>query len=279
MNLMSTARLPDCVRVRPPLYHPDFPYIFFWSQKSGCTTVVKWFFAQLGLLDEALAFSSWVHRYENEVFKAKPGYRQSVHKALTSNDYQAVKVVRDPWRRAPSAFLVLGERGAIGPRPHWVKNHWDKVDAWLTAAGKDPAQGLSFLDHLAMIDAAEREERFTINPHLSQQFVDGETAFLSEVVPIERFQAWTEARQGQPGVKVVDFAAISESRHHHKVDEAVTAALGPTPEATPIVRGAFAQGRFPDGRAFINPRTVEAIKATYAADFQAYGNAYEAPPA
>jgi len=271
---LLTGAVPDCVRIRPPLYHPDFPYILFWSQKAGCTTVVKWFFAQVGLLEEALAFSPWVHRYEGEVYKRRPGYRKELHAALRSNRYTAVKVVRDPWRRAPRAFLILGERGAIVPRHHWVQRHWQDVDAWLAARGKDPAHGISFLDHLALIRESEAERPHTINPHLSAQHVAGEEAFLDERVPIEAFEEWATRAAGRDGVRPVDFASIADSRHHHTVDEAVTARLGERPEETPITRGAFKDGRFPAAGAFINERSRPAIAATYSADLEAYGALY-----
>ena len=29
---------------RAPHFHPNFPLILFWSQKSGCTSFANWFF-------------------------------------------------------------------------------------------------------------------------------------------------------------------------------------------------------------------------------------------
>lgn len=276
-DLLSLIKgsVPDCVRIRPPLYHPDFPYVLFWSQKSGCTTVVKWFFAQIGELEKALEYSAWVHRYEGEVYKARPGYRKEVHAALKSGRYKAVKVVRDPWRRAPSAFLVLAERGAVVAKHHWVKEHWTLVDAWLAKRGLDPSAGISFLDHLAMVRELQANDPKSLNAHLAPQFVPGESDFVQEVVPIERFQAWAEAAAARPGVRGIDFSRVAESKHHHTTDAAVTEALGPTPEATPIPRGAYRDGRFPSGSAFINERSRAAIRQTYAEDFAAYGSHYE----
>ena len=34
-----------------------------WSPKAACTTVINWAFKHNGLLEEALDFSPWVHRY------------------------------------------------------------------------------------------------------------------------------------------------------------------------------------------------------------------------
>ena len=53
-----------------------------WSEKSGCTAIVKWFFWQLDLLDEAVKHHPWVHNYENDVFKKRPGYTHDYLKAI-----------------------------------------------------------------------------------------------------------------------------------------------------------------------------------------------------
>ncbi|XWN33345.1 MAG: hypothetical protein ROR55_09845 [Devosia sp.] len=266
--------VPDYIRIRPPLYHPDFPYILMWSQKSGCTTVVKWFFAQVGLLDEALAYARWIHRYEGEVFKRRPNYRKDMAEAIANKTHKVVKVVRDPLRRAPSAFLVLAERGAIGKRHHWVKDHWDLVDDWLSERGEIPKEGLSFMQHLEMVKAYERRAPLSINLHLAPQFVAGEEDAVDTYVPIERFQAWAETTAKEDGLKAVDFDAITDSVHHHKVVPSVTEALGERPETVKIVRGAYADGDFPSSSAFLNPRSLPLVRAAYQCDIERYGHLY-----
>jgi len=269
----------DCVRIRTPLYHPDFPYILFWSQKAGCTTVVKWFFAQLGLLEAAQRHSRWIHNYEQEVFKNRDGYRAELADALASGQYKTVKIVRNPLARAASAFLILGERGAIVThRKHWVQAHWDKVDDWLTRQGKDPSEGISFLDHLAFVKEVESQAPHSVNRHVSQQYVEGETRLLDEVVPIERFAAWTRQATLERGVKDIDLDNLATSFHHHKSAAERTEALGARPEATPIRRGAYADGLFPSNWALVNERSIPLIREVYQADFAAYGAHYPDPP-
>lgn len=34
----------ELLHQRTPLFHEDFPLILLWSEKSGCTTLLKWFF-------------------------------------------------------------------------------------------------------------------------------------------------------------------------------------------------------------------------------------------
>ncbi|WP_420393759.1 hypothetical protein [Acuticoccus sp.] len=269
------STLPDCVRIRPPLYDPSFPYILFWSQKSGCTTVVKWFFAQLGLLEEAMAHSSWVHDYEGAVFKKRRFYRRHVAEALEAGTHKVVKVVRDPMARAPSAFLVLAERGAVAPRRrHWTQQHWALVEDWLRTQGKSAEPGLTFLDHLAMVKEFEARAPQSINQHLSPQYVAGEERYVERVVPIERFAAWTEEVAQEDGVAPVDMSAIADSRHHHQVTERRTKAFADGAETIPVPRGAFANGRFPASTIFVNDRSRPVIRDVYHVDFAAYGALY-----
>ena len=44
-----------------PLISQKNKLAVFFSAKTGCTTLVKWFFTQTGQIDEALAYSHWVH--------------------------------------------------------------------------------------------------------------------------------------------------------------------------------------------------------------------------
>ncbi|WP_157961896.1 sulfotransferase family 2 domain-containing protein [Acuticoccus kandeliae] len=264
------------MRFRIPLYDPSFPYIILWSQKSGCTTVVKWFFAQLGILDEAFAHSPWIHDYESRVFKRREGYQRELLAALKSGSHKVVKVVRDPMVRAPSAFLVLAEKGAIiKHRRHWVQDHWALVDEWLASRGLDPAEGINFLEHLDMVNEFETRLPQSINQHLSPQYINGEEAFVQRHIPIESFTDWVKEVSGEPGVKPIDLEAIEGSSHHHGSDPARTAALGETPETARITRGVYADWLFPSSRAFINERSIAKIRETYRLDFKAYGDQYQ----
>jgi hypothetical protein len=57
------------INYRPPHYNKEFPLILFWRNKSGCSTLVKWFFFQIGILEEARKYARNVHKYEFKVYK------------------------------------------------------------------------------------------------------------------------------------------------------------------------------------------------------------------
>lgn len=259
--------------LRHPLFHPSFPTVLFWSEKSGCTTVAKWFFAQVGCLDKALAYSPWVHSYRTEVHSRQSGYHRQVREALLSGKYRAVKVVRDPSRRAVSSFMVLAESGAVIPGAHWVKDYWAIVERWLARHGRDPGAGLSFMEHLALVQTMQAR-RAKLDGHLAPQYLRNEESVLTEIVPIERFAAWTDAEAAAGRARPMDLARLGHSAHYHKRDDARTLALGPRPEEAAVVPGLYADGRFPDPDALINERSRPAIRAVYGADLAAYGPWY-----
>lgn len=275
MNILSpTQVLPPYVAQRKPLFHPELPVVLLWSQKSGCTTVAKWFFDQIGLLEEALAYRPWIHKYEQQVYKRKPRYKRRVAAAIRSGEYEVVKVVRDPVVRAASAFLVLVEPGALKPR-HWAHKHWEGVAAWLAARGRSRGDGISFLEHLEMLgELADRGQ--PINQHLAPQAVPDEEEVVRTTVPIERFEAWAADFCDRHGRRRTDFARIADSHHHHAVGEEWAEKLGEAPETYRFRQGECGDKRYPSARALVNERSRPAIASFYAEDMRRYGSLFPA---
>ncbi len=60
----------DVLFLNQNLVSSDARLILGFSPKAGCSVAVKWFFYHQGLLDEALAYHRWVHRYRQDVFQA-----------------------------------------------------------------------------------------------------------------------------------------------------------------------------------------------------------------
>lgn len=102
------------LKMRLPHYHPDVPLLVACSQKAGCTSVLKWFLFQAGLLEEAARFTTAgvgldIHAYEDSVFKAGPEYKTSVAGALQAG-LPMVNFVRCPYQRAFSSYLQIHSR-------------------------------------------------------------------------------------------------------------------------------------------------------------------------
>ena len=50
--------------------------------KSGCTSLAKWFFYQIDLLQTALSYSPFIHNYEYDIYKSTPAYNVRLGIAL-----------------------------------------------------------------------------------------------------------------------------------------------------------------------------------------------------
>jgi len=229
---------------RMPLVHPDLPFVVLWSQKAGSTALVKWFFAQTGLLETAQGYSPWIHDYETQVFKRAPGYAEAVRSALASGA-PVVKIVRDPAARAFSGFLEMNRMRVLREGlDHWSV-YWRKRlvrSAHGPAAAYDrPVSFNAFLDWLAGEPAA------TLNGHIAPQASRIEDAlaapaqiFKADAGP-EVFARLEEAFD-LPRTPPEKLAALAGSGHHHRKAPLTAEALA-----------AFAAADFPIDR---TPETV-----------------------
>lgn len=77
--------------------------IMLWSPKAGCTTSCIMMFKHMGLLDEALKYSMWIHDYRWDVYYEKYGRINNNH--LSSKKYFIFKVIRNPYNRIVSTYL------------------------------------------------------------------------------------------------------------------------------------------------------------------------------
>src|SRR4051812_41416866 len=85
------------IKDRIPHFHQDFPLTLFWSQKSGCTTLAQWFFFQIGLLEQAMQYSPWIHTYEHEKYITKTNHKKEVIENLLEGKKDTFKLVRNPY--------------------------------------------------------------------------------------------------------------------------------------------------------------------------------------
>ena len=255
----------ELLHQRTPLFHEDFPLILLWSEKSGCTTLLKWFFYQLGLLDDALKHSDWVHDYENQVFKARDDYLLDLDRALDKQEKPVVKLVRDPYQRALSSYLSLTEKKdgeehwSIEVRRH-VRNYfygtvggpygfsYRQYLQWLQETGVDECDG-----HIA-------PQRSPLEDHISGV----------QILKLEEFSDRIRSLEAAHGLKESDLEAISESAHHVKKATLEGARQGavaeiqipmPRPDWYPV----------PSSRNFYTQECADRVRSIFEGGFESYG--------
>ena len=231
------ALRPEFLRPRMPLYHPDFPFVILWSEKSGCTTIAKWFFLQLGLLEEALAYDSWVHWYEIKVFKARPHYTHDLLNAVKQGA-PVVKFVRDPFARAYSSYLTVCDPLSLGEAKHWTIDTRREIIKHLIGEGAGAEEyGFSFRQYLQWLVATDRKK---INPHLRQQHQERDEYLDIRYYKIERMAENLSALEQQYRLPHLakDHPELFDSFHFHKKTELKPAAARALLDlAVPVKRG------------------------------------------
>lgn len=86
--------------------------ILYTTEKSNCTVIVSSFLKHVGLLEEALKYSSWVHDYHWEQLVWKRNKDKSLPNMVTLDDLKnknniRIKFMRCPYDRAVSSFIHL----------------------------------------------------------------------------------------------------------------------------------------------------------------------------
>jgi hypothetical protein len=251
-----------------PLQQPGFPVVVCWSAKSGCTTVLKWFLAQTGLLDEALAYGDWIHVYRQDKLFNSMGYALQCESLFKSSCHNTViiKVIRDPASRAVSSFL------------HFLRyehdlEHWPNagdLTRWKGDVGLAEQQGLSFQQFLMYV-AAQQVSREWTDPHFRPQYNEQQDSRVDTYLRLEDLSAGLRSIEDRCGLPHVDVEKLSSSPHHNPA----TADHGwPVPVAEfPVDRSLQKLGT-PPAQAFLDAKTRLLIRRAYWTDYQAYGHLY-----
>tara|TARA_R110001599_G_scaffold353870_1_gene601239 strand:- start:22233 stop:23108 length:876 start_codon:yes stop_codon:yes gene_type:complete len=114
----ETRRLAILIKKRTPYQHKNVPFIVLWSQKAGCTSVLKWFLWHAELLEEANQYKTTerglsIHLYENQVLKKLPNYRRDLVDRIAAGD-PIICFLRCPYTRVFSSYMHLQNRLFIG---------------------------------------------------------------------------------------------------------------------------------------------------------------------
>lgn len=219
---------------RQPLFHPKVPFVLMWSEKAACTTVVRWFFHQCGLLDEALAYRPWVHDYENDVFKARPGYLDSMREAVASG-VPVVKFTRDPFARAFSGYLEICRTAVVTTKGHWARPLRARILRALVGTDAEIEYAFSFRQYVEWLSFQDVPH---LNLHIAPQHLRRDEFFNLRVVQIESLSESLKELEREAGFTQSLPDKYFESGHHHQKSEALShhQQLGMLEVAVPLRR-------------------------------------------
>ncbi len=179
-----------------PLYEEEFPIIFFWSPKSGCTSLIKWYFFQIGLLQKAIDYNPWVHFYRMEVYERQRNYKIKVENQLLNGKKDIYKLVRNPYKRAVSSFLNTLTNKQI-----------------MNEVAPDSNNGLSFKQFLYRVKDIG-VNRDLINAHIAQQYIEKEEVFIQNYIKLEHFSTNIKAIENKYNLLQSPIKNIINSPHN-----------------------------------------------------------------
>jgi len=197
---------------RKPLYHPDIPFIIFWSHKAACTTVSKWFFLQLGQLRDDMRHNVRVHSYER-AYKSRPGYLDEVCRAAAEGR-PVIKFARDPYARAYSGYLGVCGRDTRGIQEHWGTPIREQIIRDLTGGTPAPEYTFSFRQYLRWLCT---QDMASLNGHVRAQYVARDDFFNIQVLRIESLSDHLVALEKKFRLprSISDNTDLLDSGHHH----------------------------------------------------------------
>ena len=234
-----------------PLYEDEFPIIFFWSPKSGCTSLIKWYFFQLGLLEKAIEYNPWIHYYRMNIHEQQENYLQKIKEQLSTGKKAIYKQVRNPYNRAVSSFFALFASQ-------------DMMDQVFPNGKPNDLSFKKFLYQIKNIGV----ERGVMNPHIAQQYVEGEEEIIKNYVHLECFT--TEIRDIEKKYNLLEspIPSIITSHHHRTLkmtglDEKTSQEVNASSDVLNEISA--------DYRDYYDHEAIELVSELFSKDIENYG--------
>lgn len=233
-----------------PFYEKEFPLILFWSPKSGCTTLIKWFFFQIGLLQKAIDYNSSVHLYRVDIYEQQENYKLKIKEQLMADKKDVYKLVRNPYNRAVSSFLATLTNGAI-----------------LNQIAPGLHNGLSFKKFLYIIkDIGVKKDK--INVHIAQQYVEEEELLIQNYIHLEHFT--TSIRNIEKKYNLLESPILNIIKSpHHRTQQMTN--YGKLSFAEVNISQKTLHGVLPEYKNFYDDETRDLVKELFKKDFEKYG--------
>lgn len=245
----------------PPLIYPQAKMVVVLSPKSACSSVVIWFFHQLGIAEEAREFGFWPHHYREKRYLTSKLYRDAL--SLDLRDFKIVRIVRDPFERAVSSF-----------RHAQLHGYTDADFGRLLRLSGVAERGVSFcefLDLLECLDLATCDRHIGYQRHPLEDHLP-----VSHLVNVSTENLFTRLNQVEAdfGLPTTDFDRLEwllevDRRRSvfkpRRIDSSDAYTLR-------LTRQQARKGPWPLYSALLIPLAQQRISQLYAVDFAAYGD-------
>lgn len=264
-KLATKSNLAKRILLNPkPLFHPNLPIVIYWSAKSGCSAVTKWFFYQLNLLEEAYKYSYWVHNYRHEVFQKTKDYDSLLIEKIYNRESLIIKVVRNPFSRAVSSYFALNTFFENNRNFDKFQNEERKKILNYLAIGNSQKLSFSFREFIAYLETEKRKNiHFLPQTHPSERT---KLVKIDRLIKLENLQEDLMDIQNELSLKKIDCERIFKSHHHVKYKNANNKFCGdylfPYKRSTNYI--------IPRYQSFYDQKLQDSVYKLYLEDFQRY---------
>ena len=241
-----------------PLIYPPGEIGLIWSAKSACTTSLLWYLAIAGLLEEAIKFNPWPHRFREDVLSKHPVYKGWIDEC-DPHALRWIRVIRDPYNRAVSSYRqALRSNSGNAKMENFLGHKLQRL-------------GFSFvevLEYLSSIDIGK------CDGHHREQWSPLERLVTpSRIVNADREPLLdTLLAIAAPSKKAIrsrlseEVERIASGHHARRSNE-----YGDS--ASVVFHKSATEGLWPDYDAFVDAKTRPMIRQIYTKDCEAYAAA------
>lgn len=233
---------------------------FMWVPKSGATFGVKWFFAQIDLLEEALQYHKFVHNYRDDLYRFSKQHRISLGAFLKRPDeYSVIKIVRHPLKRAVSSYI------------HTVKYKFahQEISRFL-GRSVDKDSGFSFREFVSYLESIDI---YTCNIHFRTQVHSLERSgkiSIDYLIDLEESVEKLGELEKSLGLRRTDLLLFTESKHNTTRTE-VKGFYGDRIDYFGRKKRKGREIITPPAENFYDSELLERVGKIYAEDFERYG--------
>ncbi len=227
------------------LFDDQKKIILDWTPKAGCTILTKMFFRNMGLLEKALQFDSWIHEYRMHVFyKNHPITIED----FKNPDIYKIKVVRNPFHRVVSSYVHTMKYEFM--HPPITKALW-RWNANISFKG--------FINFLSKTDLHSCDPHYALQKKAFEY--DIPNAF-DEIIHLENLDAAINNLNKRKQLNF-DLNGISSGHHVSRNDQLNRNVAG--------MRWSKIKDNLPDYKNFYTPQLAQKVYELYIDDFKTYG--------
>lgn len=253
---------------RGPLCNKELPIILFWSEKAGCTSFTKWFFFQIGLLEEAIKQS--VHVYRIQMYNQQKNYFKNLSEQILNSKKEAIKLVRNPYNRAVSSFLTISHYCfSSHPINNRMYKDWERIYK-LFYNSNSIYKGISFKQFLYYLEKVGSDISI-VDGHIGQQYLDGEENLITRYIKLEKLQGEIqniEKKYSLPSCPKSIFAQEND----HNFSKSMIEKGNISDEV--FTREMLFGNSLPTFESFYDKETLELCKSIFKKDFEVYGYSF-----